>query len=106
MATQGRNVSREIEVFRDSFFEKYNKPHIVNLLKDPEELKIQDKLLRISVEKLYETAKKLLNQLESGEIPEEEVIETEKKIARCLYAIEDACKVKVLSRDDCPEIEC
>ena len=93
MATIGNNFSKKREHVRESFFDSDEKEFAEELLKDPKEKNLHNKLLQEDVEKLYKKACDLISRVERGEIPESKIEEIEKTIVHCLMAIEDIERV-------------
>lgn len=99
MSTIGRNIDGKIADLRDAFFDSHEKDFIIKAYKTPEGRELYAKMLRKSVEDLYNKAKQLINEVELGMYNEEQMREAEVKIAFCLAAIEDVQLAKILEKD-------
>jgi len=93
MAIAGNNVGGKIAHVRDSYFDSGEKEYLEQLLKDPKQKALHEKLLREDAEKLYKQAKKLMQAVECGQFNEKQMAEAEFKITHLLGAIEDLHKV-------------
>lgn len=98
MATVGNNMESKLQDFRDAFFDSGEANYLEELLKDPHEQILHEKLLTKKAEFLYEEALKIINNIEGGKVLDEDMPYNEKKLVHLLAAIEDKHKIK--SRDD------
>lgn len=93
MATIGNNASAKIAHVRDSYFDSEEFEYLKELLKDPKEMAIHQKLLKKNVEVLYKKAQALMLAVELGQFDEKQMAKAEYKITHLLAAIEDFEKV-------------
>lgn len=93
MASIGNNTSGKIAHVRDSYFDSGEKEYLEELLKDPKEREIHQKLMQKNVEILYRKARELMVRVELGEFDEKQMVEAEYKITHLLAGIEDLEKV-------------
>lgn len=93
MATIGNNTNGKASHVRDSYFDGGEKEYLEQLLKDPKQKALHEKLLKQDAEKLYTEAKKLMQAVELGQFNEKQMIEAEFKITHLLGAIEDLERV-------------
>ena len=98
MASVGNNVNGKIAHVRDSYFDSGEKEYLEQLLKDPKQKALHEKLLRQDAEKLYEKAAELMTRVELGEFNEKQMAEAEYMITHLLGAIEDLERVLELTK--------
>ena len=98
MASVGNNTSGKIAHVRDSYFDSGEKEYLEELLKNPKEMELHQKLLKVNAEKLYAKAQQLMVAVESGEFNEKQMAEAEYQITHLLAAIEDLEKVLILEK--------
>jgi len=96
MSSIGNNVSGKIAHVRDSYFDSGEIEYLEELLKDPKEKAIHQKLLNYNAELLYQKAKELMVKVETGEFNEKQMAKAEYQITHLLAAIEDLEKTLIL----------
>lgn len=103
MASQGNNISGEIEQATEEFFSVGNRREFFNeLMKNKRERKIHDKLCSIPAEKLYAQAKKIMKDVELGKFNAKEMEEAEHRLVHLFGAIEGMQQVIILEQDHGP----
>lgn len=99
MATIGNNQNPDASYMRDSFFDsEEEKEFFKELLKDPKERKIHERLEEKDAQKLFKKAKEIHANVEQGLYNEEEMEEAEYLLAHLLAAIKDLELVLELER--------
>ena len=94
---EGNNMSAEASHLRDTFLNA-EREYVLFLLKDKQVKKLINELNLYDGKKLFRTAQKLVNDVEMGLIPEEEMELVEKQLIVLLAAIKDITLRKVLIR--------
>lgn len=89
MATIGNNVSSEYANVRDAFFTPGEIENFEKIMKDPENFKFHNKLIKQNVHVMYAKAMDLIERVERGEFNENQMERVERLIAHCLASIED-----------------
>ena len=84
MATIGYNTNQDYADARDAFFTDGELKFYNKCLQDPKHMKIHDKVTMRSSEKNYAEAMELISMVENGLIADDEMAETELKIAHLL----------------------
>lgn len=108
MGTIGFNMRADVQQLRDAFFSQGMKEYYQKLMRDENEIRKAVKMLREYakgckntdqlVDRLYNRAKKLIDQIEYCQVNEEDLDAVEKEIAHCLYFIIDVQKVLFLEK--------
>ena len=90
MSTIGNNDSEKIAFLRESYFDSEGeKEFLVELLQDPKERKIHEKLVLRDAKKLAKLALDIIQKVESGAYNEKEMAEAEYMLTHLLAAIKD-----------------
>lgn len=90
MATMGNNFNARNDQLKNSFFTPEEQEYFNELMKDPDEKSIHDKLLREDANILCEMVMDLIKRVEQGEFNEKQMEYVERCIAQLLGAVEDA----------------
>jgi len=99
MSIVGNNGNEKASIMRDSFFDSAERKYLEELLKDPNERKLHESLLREKAEKLYADAKEIAERVEWGNLTEEQMAEAEYLLTHLLAAIEDFQLALELEKD-------
>ena len=93
MASEGNNANGKYAHLRDSFFTETEKEHFDNLLKNSEEKRTHEDMLKEKNDNKYRDAISLIERAEAGEFNEEEMETAEHMISHLLAGIVDLQKV-------------
>ena len=100
MSTVGNNFNSEAAEIRDEFFNsEKSREYIINLLKNPKEKKLHEKLLREDGKTLINKVKAIMVKVEAGEYTEEELTDIIYMITHLLAAIEDCQPAQELEKE-------
>ena len=94
---EDNNMSAEASYLRDTFLTA-EREYVLFLLKDKQIKKLINELNLYDGGKLFRTAQKLVNDVETGLIPEENMELVEKQLIVLLAAIKDVAREKTLIR--------
>ena len=94
MSAEGNNISGEIIEFRDEYFTEERKNHFNKLIKKPLEIRVHERLLGHTAERLYKNARGLLPLMNSNRYDYEEMEELEYEFTHYLAAISELIAIK------------
>ena len=98
MGTLGNNTSGKIERVCRTYFSTGEGEYLKELLQNPKERDIHERLKEKDAEKLYKRAKDLMVKVELNLIPANQMPKVEREITHLLAAIDGLHLVKMLEK--------